>query len=117
LGKRDEHDKACAAFAAARQQLGLDDIQPAFEAYQNAIGSLQERTRSRQDKSRLASLLNAAAGALCAHLEVDGRVGRLHVGGKSEGSGTFQLRSPGTGTRSKHGLGQTLPAFRLRIAP
>ena len=111
LAEEGADDEVCARFVAARQMLGLDDLQSAFEVYQRAIGLPRDNIATRDEKERLAGLLNNVAKALCAKLETDVGQGRLTVGGKSEGGGVFQLRYP-----SRVGLGQSLPLFRLRAA-
>ena len=120
LGKGGEHEKACAAFAEARQHLGLDDIQPAFESYRSAVQSKISKTTVEKwdegERNELAGRLNDVAAALSAYLENGGRVGRLKVGSGSSDTLKFVLRvqKPKLTERT---LGLDLPVLSLVPMP
>lgn len=120
LGKRGEHERACATFAEARQQLGLNDIQPAFEAYRSAVQVKISKTMVEQwdegQRNELAGRLNDVAAALSAYLENGGRVGRLKVGSGSSDTLKFVLRvqRPKLTERT---LGLDLPSLSLVPMP
>jgi len=107
------HAEACRRFAAAREALGLDALQAPFDSYQEAVvGGPAQRHPTRESKQSVVSRLNSVAEALCAMFEVDGYRGRLAVSGAPPG--TFQIRSHAKGAGKPLGLGQRLPALRLR---
>lgn len=101
-------------FVTARQALGLDALQEAFEEFQTAIDAFSEANRtgwSKKAKQDKASRLNALADVLGAVFEV-GHTGRLAVSGRN--AGTFQVRAQdATGKRVAQGIGQGLPLLRL----
>lgn len=120
LVAKEDHLVVRQRFAAARQALGLDDLQPAFAAYQIAIGAVGDETSPRwslEFKRQCVTLLNSLASALGALLSDGmGGVGKLDRTGPSH---TLRLQAQAGKTtgekRRNHLQGQHLGLLKLCV--
>jgi len=116
LVAKGNHDEVRSRFVEAREKVGINALQPAFDCYQMAIGAFSEEARtglSKEAKREMVSRLNSLAQVLCAVFEFKGVEGRLDVSGPRRG--TFQVRAlVGRKRGTTMGIGQGLPLLRLR---